>query len=45
MGPEDAMREVFYTVIKMVIPFAGLAILYIWIESRLLKKWKKKKRK
>lgn len=45
VGPEDAMREVFYTVIKMVIPLTGLAIFYIWIESKLLKQWKKKKRK
>tara|TARA_R110001599_G_scaffold8618_3_gene41748 strand:+ start:814 stop:993 length:180 start_codon:yes stop_codon:yes gene_type:complete len=45
VGPEDAMREIFYHVIKMVILLTGIAIFYIWIESKLLKKWKNKKRK
>lgn len=45
MGPEDAMREIFHQVIKMAILFGGVAIFYVWIEAKLLKKWKSKKRK
>lgn len=45
MGPEDAMKELFYSVFKMVIPFFGIAIFYIWIEAKLLKKWRKKSRR
>lgn len=38
MGAEEAMKEIFYTVIKMVIPLTVVAIFYIWLESKLLKK-------
>ena len=44
MGAEDAMKEIFYTVIKMVIPLTGVAIFYIWLEAKLLKNWKNKRR-
>jgi hypothetical protein len=38
-------REAFHQIIKMAILFGGVAIFYIWVESKLLKKWKKKKAK
>lgn len=44
MGPEDAMKELFYSVFKMVIPFFGIAIFFIWAEAKLLRKWKNKRR-
>lgn len=41
----DEAREAFHQILKMAILFGGMAIFYIWIESKLLKKWKKKRRK
>jgi Na+-driven multidrug efflux pump len=43
MGPEEAVKETFHQLIKMAILFGGVAILYIWIEKKLLKKLKKRK--
>jgi|TARA_R110002012_G_scaffold275740_1_gene462417 hypothetical protein len=41
----DEAREAFQQMMKMAILFGGMAIFYIWIESKILKKWKKRKRK
>lgn len=43
VGPEDAMREIFFHVIKMVILLTGAAILYIFLEAKIIRKWKNKK--
>lgn len=40
----DEAREAFHQILKMAILFGGIATLYIWVESKLLKKWKNKKR-
>lgn len=45
MGPEEAVKETFHQLIKMAILFGGVVIFYIWIESKILKKWKRKKGK
>ncbi|WP_255157659.1 hypothetical protein [Vreelandella boliviensis] len=39
----DEAKEVFHQIIKMAILIGGVAIFYIWVESRILKKWKKRK--
>jgi|TARA_R110000851_G_scaffold158011_1_gene300889 hypothetical protein len=41
----DEAREAFQQMMKMAILFGGMAIFYILIESKLLKKWKNKRRK
>jgi len=43
MSPDEAMREIFHQVIKMVILFGGVAIFYIWLEAKLFKKWKRRR--
>jgi hypothetical protein len=39
----DEAREAFHQIIKMAILFGGMSIVYIWVESRLLKKWNKRR--
>ena len=41
----DEAREAFQQMIKMAVLFGGMAIFYIWIERKLLKNLKNKKRK
>lgn len=41
----DEAREAFHQILKMAILFGGMAIFYIWFESKLMKKLKGKKRK
>lgn len=38
----EEAKEAFRQIIKMAILFGGVAIFYVWIESKLLKKWKNK---
>ncbi|CEP37599.1 Putative uncharacterized protein [Halomonas sp. R57-5] len=45
VGPEDAMREIFHHVIKLAILLTVLSVVYIWIEGKLLRRFKKKNRK
>ncbi|WFE73071.1 hypothetical protein P8S55_08225 [Halomonas sp. M1] len=40
----EEAREVFQQISKMAILFSGMAIFYIWLESKLLKKLKNKRR-
>jgi hypothetical protein len=44
MGPEEAVKETFHQLIKMAILFGGVAIFYICIENKLLRKWKNKRK-
>jgi uncharacterized membrane protein (DUF373 family) len=40
----DEAREAFQQMIKMAVLFGGMAIFYVWIEAKLLRKWKNKRR-
>lgn len=40
----EEAREAFQQLLKMAILFSGMAIFYIWLESKLLKKWKNNRR-
>ena len=44
MGPEEAVKETFHQLIKMAILFGGMAIFYIWLEAKILRNWKSKKK-
>lgn len=43
-GMEESVREVFSEIIKMAILFAGIAIIFIWVENKLMKKIIKRRR-
>ncbi|UTD57612.1 hypothetical protein [Halomonas sp. MS1] len=38
---EEAAKETFGLIMKIAILFGTGAIFYIWVESKLIKKWKK----
>lgn len=39
----DEAREAFHQILKMAILFGGVAIFYIWIENKVIKKLKNKR--
>jgi len=41
----DEAREAFQQMMKMAILFGGMAIFYVWLEHKLLNKWKRKNKK
>ncbi|MFI8751776.1 hypothetical protein ACIGG6_17470 [Vreelandella lionensis] len=40
----EEAREAFQQMLKMAILFGGMAIFYIWLEGKFLKKMKNKRR-
>jgi len=40
----DEAREAFNQILKMAILFGGVAIFYIWVESKFIRKIKKRKK-
>jgi hypothetical protein len=45
VGAVDEAREGFQQILKLAILFGGMAIFYIWIEAKLLRKWQRRKGK
>ncbi|MGO3700852.1 MULTISPECIES: hypothetical protein [Halomonas] len=44
MGAAETAKEVFSHLIKLALLLGGAAVLYVWLENKLLKKFKKKRR-
>tara|TARA_R110000850_G_C9983631_1_gene466249 strand:+ start:176 stop:415 length:240 start_codon:yes stop_codon:yes gene_type:complete len=42
-GIVDEAKEAFLQMIKMAILFGGMAVFYIWLEKKVIKKWIKRK--
>ena len=45
MGAGEAAQELFSHLMKFAILFFSVAILYIWVEHKLLKKFKNKRKR